>query len=265
MNKKAIRVHGDRWCGVEIELKDGRLSICGLEGPVLSEEEAEEQARQWWVSFFDEEPGELILMNRRHGSRCATSEEGADFVLKCDGRFHGLDVHHIDGTRVFVTESCGQNVGSISDFFPELRPALPWHLNDMKAGCEHQEALGWGRGRTIALDRWSATEAQLKSLNECNVAQRAAELQRTLEETWGPAVARDANGRLRTKDAYARELDKQTPPAEEFEAEIFRDSIGAPCPTCGYRYGTQWLKRGLPAEIVELVQKFTGEDAPAPT
>jgi hypothetical protein len=39
---------------------------------------------------------------------------------------------------------------------------------------------------------------------------------------------------------------------EAFDAEIFKDSIGAPCPECGYRYGSAWLARPLPPEVYAL-------------
>ena len=65
-------------------------------------------------------------------------------------------------------------------------------------------------------------------------------------------LGRSLDGR-KWKKLLRAEVERDIQPAT-FDAEIFQDSIGAPCPTCGYRYGTQWLKRELPAEIVELAQ-----------
>lgn len=40
-------------------------------------------------------------------------------------------------------------------------------------------------------------------------------------------------------------------PDEEFRATVFNNGLCAPCPECGYRYGTKWLKRELPQEVVD--------------
>ena len=32
MKRKILREKGNKWCEVEIEIKDGRLSVCGSEG-----------------------------------------------------------------------------------------------------------------------------------------------------------------------------------------------------------------------------------------
>lgn len=39
--------------------------------------------------------------------------------------------------------SCGQVQEELRRVFPEFSALLPWHLNDMKAGCEHQRAEKW--------------------------------------------------------------------------------------------------------------------------
>ena len=55
-----------------------------------------------------------------------------------------------------------------------------WHLNDMRAGCEHQRALGW-------------------------------------------------------------------------EGESY---IGKPCPVCGYKYGTAWLKEEVPSGVIKWLESL---------
>lgn len=34
------------------------------------------------------------------------------------------------------------------------------------------------------------------------------------------------------------------------------DNVNQPCPTCGYRYGTAWLKRKLPNEVIKWVHSL---------
>jgi hypothetical protein len=58
-----------------------------------------------------------------------------------------------------------------------------WHLNDLRAGCEHQRALGWDNLH-----------------------------------------------------------------------------IGDPCPTCGYRYGTAWLREDVPADVLDWLRSLPETD-----
>ncbi len=137
MNRKILRTKNGRFCEVEITLKDGRLSVCGTEGRIVSRASARREALDSWVNYFEDNPGEIIRLGRR------TARGAAKYVLDVDGEYHGLDVLYTSTTRpseVFLVESCGQIQDTIREFFPELAPLLPWHLNDMRAGCVHQEA-----------------------------------------------------------------------------------------------------------------------------
>jgi hypothetical protein len=70
-------------------------------------------------------------------------------------------------------ETGGQIREELARWFPEAARWLPWHLNNLNAGCEHQDALGWGHGRDVALDRATMTAAQVATLagrNEANAA-----------------------------------------------------------------------------------------------
>jgi hypothetical protein len=170
----------ERWCEVEVTLENGRLSICGSEGEIIGKAEGRRRALEYWENFFEDEKGQLGDMQQRFLETCLhTPQQGAQFVVKTDGEFHGLDIHKENGTRLYLTESCGQITKTLGKWFPEVAPYLKWHLNDMKAGCEHQEALGWGN-----------------------------------------------------------------------------EHMSQPCPECGYKYGTAWLKRALPPEVIRWVRTF---------
>lgn len=286
MQRQIMREKDGRFVRAEIKLENGRLSICGTEGHVLSRSAAKKEALAYWEGFFDDNKDEWKDMEQRFDKHFRTAKAAAQFVLDSDGEFHGLDVTATDGDKVYVIESCGQIVDTLREWFPELAPALPWHLNDMKAGCGHQEALGWGHGKDIALTRDTATEAQLKELDGDLVLKKFNELmgevkrdpvarRRILAAALGqdgltiddaaasehvgtpignvPWPHRDRVHQLANAlNAYAAKT------AEKFRSAIFNDSLCAPCPTCGYKYGTAWLKRELPAEIVHLVTEFNG-------
>lgn len=291
MQKEIIREKGNTWGKLRLELKDGRLSITGSAGRILTPAAARKEAKEYWTSFFEAQPEEIIGMNKRCGRRLSTAKAAARFVVETDGEFHGLDVAREEDGRVYIDEQggCGE---WIQEWFPEVAPYQKWHLNDMKAGCEHQEALGWGHGRDVALDAASATPAQLEALTareKARVTRMRAQAKRgeweklktSLVERvklfrelssgrnptlWEEAVLARAPRMPDRKadqleEAADRWLDMRVAafhPVEEFRAEVFKDSIGAPCPTCGYLYGTKWLKRELPAEVVAWVENFDG-------
>lgn len=170
------------WCALEVELADGRLSICGSAGHVLSERQAKKDALQYWISFFEESPIEIFNMSQKCGTRFTSPRSAAKYVLTSDGQYHGLDVYDYaphDG-RVYTTHTCGQIRDELVRFFPEVKPFLRWHLNDMRAECKHQEARG---------------------------------------ETW------------------------TTHPS-------------AVCPDCGYKLGSQWLRRRLPKKVIAWVKSL---------
>jgi len=143
MKREITRTKGDRFCTLEVELEDGRLSICGTEGRIERRATAKRQALDYWTSYFEENPGEIIAMGQRFGRQFRTAKGAARFVLETDGELHGIDVvGPSDGATIRVVESGGQIVETLSEFFPEVVPFLPYHLNDLHAECEHQEARG---------------------------------------------------------------------------------------------------------------------------
>lgn len=147
-----LRQRDGEFCRAEIELRERNgqqeLSICGVSGMAVHEDEAREMALSHWVSFFEEMPEEIIGMNQRCGVDFGNAEDAAQFVVDMDGEFHGLDVVEHDGDTVLLGESFGQITSDLAAWFPELDGLFRWHLNGMQAGCFHQ-AL---QGRTFKTD-----------------------------------------------------------------------------------------------------------------
>jgi len=142
------RVDGDEFVKVDLRLtlhQKGlavlpRMSITGCSGFICSEEAAQEQAMDCWISYFEEVgEGETLAFLREHGINVNVSDDdieetAAKHVVNTDGEYHGLDVDYdlSDGDRVFVTTACGQIVDEIKAAFPELRRFMSCHLNDMR-------------------------------------------------------------------------------------------------------------------------------------
>jgi hypothetical protein len=146
-------------------------------------------------------------------------------------RMRGEEVHTRRDGNDYVIHSCGQIRKEIASFFPEVAPHLKFHLNGMNAACEHQEAAGW-RVRTY-------TESEAAK----NEARRAMvilpEMYRSLRvHPYGSPYA------FTTPDGVF------VPP----------DVLSQPCWVCGYKYGTEWLYRPLPEEVVQWAKTFGEED-----
>ncbi len=186
MKATRTKTKGNRWCRLEVEHTDGRLSICGSEGRIVAPKAAKSEALAYWTSFFDEDRAQLHEMNDRLGRHFRTSKAAAKFVIDTDGDYHGLDVdgNAPDG-RLLITESCGQIREALARWFPEVVPYLAYHLNDMHSECIHQEARG---------------------------------------ETW------------------------TTHP-------------GAECPDCGYKLGSAWTRRELPADVLAWIDSLKTTEA----
>jgi hypothetical protein len=91
-----------------------------------------------------------------------------------------------------------------------------WHLNDMRAGCEHQRAEGWNK-RPIDPSRPTDTYG--------------THFEGQRQASWNML-------------AWVR-------PEDHPDGLLTR-----PCPVCGYRYGTAWLTEELPQEIRDYVESL---------
>jgi hypothetical protein len=150
MRREMTRVNGNEFCTLEVELSDRNgkgleLSICGTAGYILTEEEASEQALEYWISFFEDSPEEMRLMGERFGTCfCGDAEKAAQFVLDSDGEYHGIDVvypRNLESDdpdledQVFCCHSCGQIRNEIREYFPEVEPYFEYHLNGLSKLC----------------------------------------------------------------------------------------------------------------------------------
>jgi hypothetical protein len=152
-----------------------------------------------------------------------------------------------------------------------------WHLNDGRPECEHQRALGW---REIAREKATLYEWRLKS--EISAAQKTVKEKAlaALEagETFTPTAEETHLARLfyglKTHTAEAPpEYEPKKPlwpgdkgPTEEktlgwlTEKEHPRGILSKPCPTCGYKYGSAWLREEVPGDVLEFLASLPESD-----
>lgn len=147
-----------------------------------------------------------------------------------------------------------------------------WHLNDMRAYCEHQEALGWAD-----LARKEVTFFHYTMESETCKIQEI--LKRSIlfgVASGDPYPCTPAETRLLALD-YSITLPFGTPPPAEYEPARTNPTetktlgwlrpnehpdgiLTKPCPVCGYEYGTKWLKQDLPAEVMTFLESLPATD-----
>ena len=179
--------------------------------------------------------------------------------------------------------SCGQCTDSLDRVRPglgwggkvgELRAIWDrWHLNDMRAGCEHQRADGWAEKglRKVTRFHWrliaSMSEKQ-KVLQEAALG--ALRAGRTFKPTKEQAKIAAMPYALETWGAEAVPYYEPARPlyagstgsAEEKALGWLRPDehpdgiLCRPCPTCGYEYGSAWLREEVPGEVLAVLQSF---------
>jgi hypothetical protein len=156
-----------------------------------------------------------------------------------------------------------------------------WHLNDMRASCEHQRALGWNPSKEITLYHF-----RLK--REIEAERRAAEqratsvllsgdtltplprevevmnLQRQIVHT--EAVLPEAmqefyepNGPQYEGDYYNKASEQKTAGWVN-EKEHPEGILSKPCPECGYKYGNAWLVEDVPGEVIAFLESLPDTD-----
>jgi hypothetical protein len=97
-----------------------------------------------------------------------------------------------------------------------------WHRNDMHAGCEHQRAEKWEE-LPLLPDKPTSSYVEWTTI------------QGRKTHSWN----------MRT---WARR--------DEHPEGLMCE----PCPTCGYRYGTKWVKEELSEEALAWAREFIGEE-----
>lgn len=182
--------------------------------------------------------------------------------------------------------SCGQIDMSLKDCVQDITPADGWthdtirqffevwgrwHLNAMRAECVHQRAAGWPETakREVTLYHFRLTDAANR---EKEAAENAAlealrrgehfqpsDLQQTMAQLPYALVHHEphlpARGQFYEpkRSIYQgdqgpeeRKLLGWLRPSEHPDGLLFR-----PCPECGYKYGSAWLREDVPADILQ--------------
>lgn len=165
--------------------------------------------------------------------------------------------------------SGGQNLEEIGQAFPRdakvqriVEVWRRWHLNTMRAGCEHQR--DWDTGKMLTLYHYRtdysdpAIKAAAKAEREAHEELRDGQTV-TLDEETRALLNLPFEVVLAVDEApahYKLERRETKPAAHVYPTEHPDGLLTKPCEVCGYRHGTSWLAEDLPPEIIEEVKTW---------
>ena len=167
----------------------------------------------------------------------------------------------------------GQCVDDVAAMFPGNAKAQRicevwkrWHLNGMKAGCEHQRAEHWGDEEldiiTYKLNsegyrlRKEALEEASKAARERRIANLTPAGIILIGDDWYKSLysAPDADSPLSGLYDVAKCEKKRSGWVRQEEHP--KGVLCKPCPVCGYEYGSSWLHESIPADIIAEIKTW---------
>lgn len=149
-----------------------------------------------------------------------------------------------------------------------------WHLNDMRAGCEHQVGEAWNPDRQVTVYEYKMGEALRKEQNRLKKNVEEKLLAGAMVQLKEPQLS------LYNKPYFVKYYNS-APPAgyEKYKEET--KSVGSlypmdsdtkwgdkhplgilckPCPVCGYKWGSSWLYEPLPEVVVDWLKQLPDTD-----
>ena len=145
-----------------------------------------------------------------------------------------------------------------------------WHLNDMRAGCEHQRAT-WDISEklTVTSYTWStkfhkerekAAKGNMSMAEYEYFAEVANRVYSVTTDTKSPKYETDT-----VKDLLAEDWIKPGKTEEKlagwvYEYEHPKGLLCKPCEVCAYKYGSAWLRVEVPDSVLIELQNFPYTD-----
>ena len=141
-----------------------------------------------------------------------------------------------------------------------------WHLNDMRAGCEHQRK-NWDLGKEIEIVyfTWSQKFNDMRKRAEDGLMneQEYSEYKQLVPDIFKTTIT---TSKQQWMSPIAQELlskkliqirDKKTEKASWIRIEEHPEGLLCkPCEICGYKYGTEWLHEDVPEEILQELMEM---------
>lgn len=213
----------------KIKIKGGKLSISGVIGPTNNGNSRGGCGQ--------------IDMEFEHRNERDNDERYSDLIKASD-----------------ITFTPGWNSEIWFDFLDTWKQ---YHLNDMRASCEHQRAQGWDEmaREKVTIHTWrlmGATISKQKEIEEKAIASLIAdrtasvdyEEARVLGLPYSIETYADEDHAYKGEGYYTRDKkEEKTRGWISFKDSARFGILSKPCEVCGYEYGSAWKKEELPAVV----------------
>lgn len=228
-------------------------------------------------------------MKQEHKYYLGKHERGECYITWTleDGKFSMCAERWMPSKR--DVEECGQCVDRIASYFPDDKKAARmveiwkrWHLNDVRAECEHQRAAGWleQASEEVKTYQWTTNqEADAAKRAAKDAAQKALKAGETFTPTAEQVAAANRESYIETTtDTLPPELAPYYVPSKDstgsgYFAHIKTERRGwvrfdkdprgllcKPCPECGYKYGSEWKREEIPANVVAEINSWSAAE-----
>lgn len=219
----------------EIKIKDGKLSISGVEGPFPN-------------------------------GNCAGSCGQIDMGYK--HRNDADDDKRYQEKKRLAYFSLGWEEALWFDFLDIWKR---WHLNDMRAGCEHQEGPEWDTAAELEVQEYTQVDTMAQAVEIMAKHNRATSeelrLLKLSNDVWEKLTSgssypypSEAIEELLAKDYLRKWKTEKKAAGWVYPFEHPRGLLCKPCPVCGYKYGSGWRREEIPAGVVEFLRGLPDSD-----
>lgn len=228
--------HPARWCQINVELREVVIKI-GPDGKP-----------------FPGDYSEIGLSLSIHGHAGNSPCQGYEMFSCADGKRRAMG-------------SSGQLREELAEFFPEYAKYLPYHMNDTRPGCAHHDEWDVEAEIEIAPYHWTDKYYEMRKKAEFGkLSYEEYEKYRIItyaveEACFGLYTPKHPDrltqaGRDVLADGWIEAERREKKMAGWVKPEEHPDGLlTKQCPTCGYCYGTAWLYRPLPQDVIEWAKK----------
>ena len=222
---------------IKVEMTDGKLSISGVIGPMRGGN-AKGACGQIDMGFAHRNPDHN---DKRYGN------------------------HLIEPSDIKFASAW-----DAGKWFDLLDIWKTWHLNDMQAGCEHQRR-DWNTGKELVIvtyrlndevrgaQRRIKSEAMtgLKTVGQVKLTEFDQEI---LACPWEFELSDKIELTPKLVARYAEKGRETKAAGWVTESQHPGGLLSKPCPECGYKYGSAWLKAELPEEVIAFIEALPDTD-----
>ena len=202
----------------------------------------------------------------KEGKLSISGVEGPMSNGDCRGGCGQIDMYLRDQQQT-ITPAPGWTPEMIAQFFDVWGK---WHLNDMRANCEHQVGPEW-TPKDVELVTYGLNSEGFKlreeALKECKRAGIAGDIPKLndtgkalLTDVWFKALYTppDADSPLSGLfDVKKRELESTGWLNQSEHPEGY---LSKACPVCGHKYGSEWLREEIPQKVVSFLKSLPDTD-----